>query len=85
MNAKRDQMPPNIEMDEKHEIYKEALIEYLTTKAGRKERKEIVKEAINEWLDDKFQKVGRWTVSGVMAATVALLGYMILWSNGWHK
>ena len=85
MNAKRQQMPPNIEMDAKHEIYKEALIEYLTTKAGRKERKEIVKEAINEWLEDKFTQVGRWTVAGLMAAVVALIGYLVLWSNGWHK
>ena len=85
MNAKRSQMPLNIAMDAKHEIYKQALIEYLTTKAGRKERKEIVKEAINEWLEDKFTQVGRWTVAGLMAAVVALIGYLVLWSNGWHK
>ena len=78
-------MPPNAEMDAKHELYKQALIEYLTTRAGREERKEIVKEAISEWLDDKFKLLGRWKVGGFIASTVALLGYLILWTNGWHK
>lgn len=81
----RADLPLNSEMDEKHEIYKEALIEYLTTKAGREERKDIVKEAINEWLDDKYKMLGKWTIGGLLATIVGLVGYIFLWSNGWHK
>lgn len=72
-------------MDAHHKMMQEALIEYLTTKTGRDERKEIVKEAITEWLDDKYINLGKWTLGGLMAGAVALLGYLILWSNGWHK
>ena len=83
--SERADLPPNPEMDAKHVLYKQALIEYLTTRTGREERKEIVKEAISEWLDDKFKLLGRWTLGGLMASTVALIGYLVLWSNGWHK
>ena len=78
-------MPPNPEMDSVKAAHQEALIKYLTTKAGRDERKEIVKEAITEWLDEKYQMLGKWTLNGLMAAAVALLGYLILWTNGWRK
>lgn len=84
MNTRSD-LPPNDEMDAKHEIYKQALIEYLTTKAGREERKDIVKEAIGEWLDDKFKMVGKWSVSGILAASLAAIAYFVLTTNGWHK
>ena len=83
--SNRDDLPPNPAEDERHEIYKQALIEYLTTKAGREERKDIVKEAIGEWLDDKFKQLGKWTLGGLTAAAVAAIGYLVLWLNGWHK
>ena len=85
MRNARDDLPSNPEMDSVHAAHQEALIKYLTTKAGRDERKEIVKEAITEWLDEKYQMLGKWTLNGLMAAAVALLGYLILWTNGWRK
>ncbi len=85
MNASRDNIPRNEEMDEKHEIYKSALIEYLTTKTGRQERKDIVKEAINEWLNDKYRDVGKWTLHGIIAATLAALAYAYLMEMGWKR
>jgi hypothetical protein len=49
------------------------------------EKKEIVKEAIGEWLDKQFATLGKWTLAGIMSATIAALGYFILTNNGWHK
>jgi hypothetical protein len=81
----RDDMPRNEHEDERHEIYKAALIDYLTTKTGRQERKDIVKEAINEWLNDKYRDVGKWTMHGILAATLAALAYAYLLELGWRK
>ena len=83
--SSRSDLPKNEYEDERHEIYKAALIEYLTTKAGRTERKDIVKEAISEWLDDKFLDVGIWTMRGIAAAMLAALAYAYLTELGWHR
>ena len=83
--SSRSDLPKNGYEDERHEIYKAALIEYLTTKTGRQERKDIVKEAISEWLDDKFRDVGMWTMRGILAAALAALAYAYLVELGWHK
>ena len=41
-------------------------------------QKEAVKAAIQEWLDDKYKELGRWTLRGLAAATLALLAYYYL-------
>lgn len=45
--------------------------------------KAAVKEAIKEWLDEQFVKVGKWTVHGIVAMSLAALVYFILLHNGW--
>lgn len=40
--------------------------------------KEAFKEASREWLDEKYELVGRWTINGLIAALLALLGYLII-------
>lgn len=47
--------------------------------------KQIIKDAINEWMDNKFSEFGKWSFYGFMAMCVGALGYLILYSNGWHK
>jgi len=45
----------------------------------RESQKEAIKEAISEWLDARFADVGRWTLKGLVAATLAggLYAYLI--------
>lgn len=47
--------------------------------------KEAVKEALKEWLDEQFARVGKWTVHGVLALSLAALVYFILVHNGWRQ
>jgi hypothetical protein len=47
--------------------------------------KEATKEAIKEWLDEQFIKLGKWTLGGLLSASVAAIGWLILTSQGWHK
>lgn len=49
------------------------------------EAKRIIKEAIREWLDEQFAKFGRWSFYGLLAAATAVVLYMTLITNGWHK
>ena len=46
------------------------------------ERKKIVKDAIDEWLEHKYALVGRWTLSGLVAAVVGLIGYYFFVTHG---
>lgn len=46
-------------------------------------RKEIFKEAIQEWLDEKYAAFGKWSIHGLAAAALALLGYLIAVKTGW--
>lgn len=46
--------------------------------------KELLKEAIKEWLDEKYKDVGRWTIGGFTALTVAALIFLVLWANGYR-
>lgn len=47
------------------------------------ERKTIYKEAIQEWLDEKYATFGRWSLGGIAAAALALLGYFLAVKSGW--
>jgi len=49
------------------------------------EGKRIVKEAIKEWLDQQLIQVGKWSLTGIAAAMLAAIAYLILTSQGWHK
>lgn len=82
----RHEIPENPEMDEHHRRYKDAVIEYLTNRTSRDERKEIVKEAISEWLDDKLLNFGRWSARGLAVTIFSALAYFFLstWPT-WHK
>ena len=81
----RADLPPNPAMDEHHEVFREAVLEYLRDKTNREERKAIVAEAIDEWLDKQFVRVGKWTAAGLLAMFVAFLAYVSLLESGWHK
>lgn len=48
-------------------------------------QKELIKEAISEWLDKQFIKLGKWTLGGVCSAGLAVIAYLLLTSQGWHK
>ena len=47
--------------------------------------KRALKEGIKEWLDEQFATFGKWTLMGLASAGMAMLGYMILTTGGWHK
>lgn len=47
--------------------------------------KELIKEAISEWLDKQFATLGKWTAAGFCSAVLAVIAYLILTSQGWHK
>lgn len=47
--------------------------------------KEAVKEALREWLDEKYAAFGRWSLHGLIAAGMAGMVALFLWSQGWHK
>lgn len=49
------------------------------------EAKRIIKEAIREWLDEQFTKFGKWSAYGLLALATAVILYMTLVANGWHK
>ncbi len=46
------------------------------------ERKKLVKDAIDEWLEHKYATVGRWTIAGLSAAIVAIIGYYFFMTHG---
>jgi hypothetical protein len=48
-------------------------------------QKEVIKEAISEWLDKQFATLGKWTLGGLCSAGLAVLAYMLLTQQGWHK
>lgn len=47
--------------------------------------KAALKEGIREWLDDKFADFGKWSMAAILASCLALVGYLILLTQGWHK
>lgn len=47
--------------------------------------KGIVKEAIKEWLDEKFAQFGKWTLTGILASSLALLAYLLVRFGGFQK
>lgn len=48
----------------------------------REEQKEIVKEAIREWLDERYSEFGKWTLHGLLAASLAALAYYLALHGG---
>jgi len=58
-------------MSTRKDLHKEAL-------------KDAYKEALKEFLDEKFAKVGKWSLQGISIAALGVLVYLILWSNGWN-
>ena len=49
------------------------------------EQRALVKEAINEWLDVQFATLGKWTLTGILAAAFGGLVYLALTGAGWHQ
>lgn len=66
------------------ELIKEAMRETFAEGLTEEDRRRIVKQAIDEWLDKKYAQVGLWTLGAMMAATVAVIGYVILLERGWR-
>lgn len=50
----------------------------------RDQQKEIVKQAIKEWLDEKYASFGKWTLHGIVAASLCALVYFLA-THGWIK
>ena len=46
------------------------------------ERKRVVKEAIDEWLEHKIAVFGRWSLAGVLAALISVIGYFYFTTHG---
>jgi hypothetical protein len=55
----------------------------MTPEEQKELHKEAIKEAISEWLDKQFVQVGKWTVKGIMAASLAVLFYLYAAAHGW--
>ena len=49
------------------------------------EQRALVKEAIQEWLDVQFATLGKWTLTGILAAAFGGLVYLALTGAGWHQ
>lgn len=46
--------------------------------------KEVIKEALHEWLDDKYAQFGRWSLTGIAAAALFVIAWLVLTSHGWR-
>jgi hypothetical protein len=69
--------------EERAFLLKQAMREVLADGMSEDDRKRIVKEAINEWLDAKLAVFGKWSLTGICAAALALLAYLLLIKAGW--
>lgn len=47
--------------------------------------KDAVKEALKEWLDAKYSAFGKWSLHGLLAMLLAVIVYLFMIQNGWHK
>lgn len=55
----------------------------MTPEEQKELHKQAIKEAISEWLDQRYKDVGRWTLKGIMAASLAVLFYLYAAAHGW--
>lgn len=55
----------------------------MTPEEQKELHKEAIKEAIQEWLDQQYKMVGKWTMKGVLAMSLAVLFYLYAASHGW--
>ena len=55
----------------------------MTPEEQKELHKAAIKEAIQEWLDQQYKLVGKWTMKGIMAASLAVLSYMYAAAHGW--
>jgi hypothetical protein len=69
--------------EERAYLLKQAMREVLADGMSEDDRKRIVKEAINEWLDERLAVFGKWSLTGICAAALALLAYLLLVKAGW--
>ena len=56
----------------------------MTPDEQKKMHKEAIKEAIQEWLDKQFIVLGKWTLKGLSAMSLAALVYLWAASHGWN-
>lgn len=56
---------------------KEMLVRAIVENLPKAEIKTMFKEAIDEWMDKQFSKFGRWSVYGIVASAIGVLGYFI--------
>ena len=71
--------------DEYRQISKSAIIEYLRDHTSVDERKEVYKSALSEWLKERFAEFGWFSFKILAAAAFAVVMYLWLQINGWHK
>lgn len=55
----------------------------MTPEEQKELHKAAIKEAIQEWLDNQFKLVGKWTLKGITAASLAVLFYLYAAAHGW--
>lgn len=55
----------------------------MTPEEQKELHKAAIKEAISEWLDKQFSTVGKWTLKGIAAASLAVLFYLYAAAHGW--
>ena len=62
-------------------ITKVAMPDQLT----KEEVKQAIKDGIKDWMNERFAEFGKWSLGGICAAGLGILGWLLIISNGWHK
>lgn len=74
-----------ITADEYRKISREAVLEYLRDHTTIEERKAVFKSAMSEWLSERFSEFGWFSFKIMAVAAFAVVMYLWLYINGWHK
>ena len=76
---------PKLSADEYRRVSREAIIEYLRDHVTIEERKSVFKAALSEWLRERFAEFGWFSFKALAAVSFAVVMYMWIIMNGWHK
>ena len=49
------------------------------------EIKQAMKDGIKDWMNERFTEFGKWSLGGILAAALGVLGWLLIVSTGWHK
>jgi len=76
---------PNITAEEYHKISRDAVLAYLRDHTTVEERKAVFKAALSEWLSERFSEFGWFSTKALGLSLFAVLIWLWLSMNGWHK